>query len=433
MAHGYAMVTGRAQVVMVHVIVGAGNAVGGIINAARSNVPDPLHRRAQPDHRGRRCAAAATGPSTGRRSRSTRRGMVREFVKWDYELAQLRPARDGGGPRADPRPGGAARARSTSRCRARCWPSGTTPSSTPIRARAVVPGRDAAAIRARWTRRRAMLAGARNPIIITKAARPRSRRGARAGAARRDARRAGVRPVPHLPELPPGPSAPRRLRRRAAPRRRPTRSWSSSRTCRGSRAEAPAARDARSSTSAWTRSSRATRCAASPRTWRWPGTPRLTLAALADAVARRVDAARGGRAAAAVGRPSTRRRREAAAAKSRARSQADAPIDMAWALALRRRPAWTTDDRGQRVRSRRHPGTLHAARQLLRGAAVRRARLGAGRRARGQAGRARQDGDLLRGRRRLHLRRAHRRALRLARLQPARRSSWSSTTARGTR
>ncbi|MBI1962336.1 MAG: hypothetical protein HYS37_03090, partial [Candidatus Rokubacteria bacterium] len=39
MAHGYAMVTGRPQVVMVHVIVGAGNALGGIINAARANVP----------------------------------------------------------------------------------------------------------------------------------------------------------------------------------------------------------------------------------------------------------------------------------------------------------------------------------------------------------------------------------------------------------
>jgi len=39
MAHGYALVTGRPQVVMVHVIVGAGNAVGGIINAARANVP----------------------------------------------------------------------------------------------------------------------------------------------------------------------------------------------------------------------------------------------------------------------------------------------------------------------------------------------------------------------------------------------------------
>src|SRR2546425_11731943 len=39
MAHGYAMVTGRPQVVMVHVIVGTANALGGIINAARGNVP----------------------------------------------------------------------------------------------------------------------------------------------------------------------------------------------------------------------------------------------------------------------------------------------------------------------------------------------------------------------------------------------------------
>src|SRR3989337_2845746 len=39
MAHGYTIVSGRPQAVMVHVIVGAGNAVGGIINAARSNVP----------------------------------------------------------------------------------------------------------------------------------------------------------------------------------------------------------------------------------------------------------------------------------------------------------------------------------------------------------------------------------------------------------
>ena len=39
MAHGYAMVTRRAQTVMVHVIVGAANALGGVINAARAQVP----------------------------------------------------------------------------------------------------------------------------------------------------------------------------------------------------------------------------------------------------------------------------------------------------------------------------------------------------------------------------------------------------------
>ena len=39
MAHGYYMVTGEPQVVMVHVIVGTANASGAIINAARAQVP----------------------------------------------------------------------------------------------------------------------------------------------------------------------------------------------------------------------------------------------------------------------------------------------------------------------------------------------------------------------------------------------------------
>src|SRR5947209_18268399 len=39
MAHGYAMITGRPQAVMVHVIVGTANGLGGVINAARGNVP----------------------------------------------------------------------------------------------------------------------------------------------------------------------------------------------------------------------------------------------------------------------------------------------------------------------------------------------------------------------------------------------------------
>src|SRR5260370_11797522 len=39
MAHGYTMVTGPAQVVMGHVIVGAGHAPGRGINAGRSQVP----------------------------------------------------------------------------------------------------------------------------------------------------------------------------------------------------------------------------------------------------------------------------------------------------------------------------------------------------------------------------------------------------------
>ena len=39
MAHGYAMVTGRPQAMMVHVGVGTANALNGLINASRQNVP----------------------------------------------------------------------------------------------------------------------------------------------------------------------------------------------------------------------------------------------------------------------------------------------------------------------------------------------------------------------------------------------------------
>src|SRR5581483_2692613 len=85
MAHGYAMVTGRPQVVMVHVIVGAANALGGIINAARSNVPilfsagrTPLTERGAAGARTRYIQWAQESFDQG--------GMAREFVKWDYEL-----------------------------------------------------------------------------------------------------------------------------------------------------------------------------------------------------------------------------------------------------------------------------------------------------------------------------------------------------------
>jgi acetolactate synthase-1/2/3 large subunit len=85
MAHGFAMVTGRPQVVMVHVIVGTANALGGIINAARSNAPilvtagrTPLTEDKLPGARNRHIHWAQESFDQG--------AMVREFVKWDYEL-----------------------------------------------------------------------------------------------------------------------------------------------------------------------------------------------------------------------------------------------------------------------------------------------------------------------------------------------------------
>lgn len=88
MAHGYYAVTGRPQVVMVHVSVGTANAVGAIINAARSQVPvlftagrTPLTEEGLPGSRNIYIHWAQEAFDQA--------GMVREFVKWDYELRNV--------------------------------------------------------------------------------------------------------------------------------------------------------------------------------------------------------------------------------------------------------------------------------------------------------------------------------------------------------
>jgi acetolactate synthase-1/2/3 large subunit len=70
MAHGYTMITGRPQAMMVHVGVGTANALTGLINASRQNIDPVLPgvRRSPSRARARR----ATTTSTGRRSTSTR-------------------------------------------------------------------------------------------------------------------------------------------------------------------------------------------------------------------------------------------------------------------------------------------------------------------------------------------------------------------------
>src|SRR5882672_12678984 len=85
MAHGAYAMTGRPQAVMVHVNVGTGNTINNLINLSRDRVPLIL--------------AAGRTPITekgafGSRSRQIhwgqemfdQAGMVREVVKWDYEL-----------------------------------------------------------------------------------------------------------------------------------------------------------------------------------------------------------------------------------------------------------------------------------------------------------------------------------------------------------
>ncbi len=85
MAHGAYLMTGHAQAVMVHVNVGTGNTLNNLTNASRDRIPLIL--------------AAGRTPITekgsfGSRSRPIhwaqemfdQAGMVREMVKWDYEL-----------------------------------------------------------------------------------------------------------------------------------------------------------------------------------------------------------------------------------------------------------------------------------------------------------------------------------------------------------
>jgi len=88
MAHGYTMVTGRAQAVMVHVIVGAGNAAGGVINAARSNIPMLFSAGRNPITEAGN-AGSRDRPIHWAQEAFDQAGMLREFVKWDYELRRF--------------------------------------------------------------------------------------------------------------------------------------------------------------------------------------------------------------------------------------------------------------------------------------------------------------------------------------------------------
>ncbi len=85
MAHGYYLVTGKPQAVMVHVNVGSANAIMGIINASRDHVPilftagrTPLTEQGLP---GSRDIHIHWGQESFDQA-----AMLREYVKWDYEL-----------------------------------------------------------------------------------------------------------------------------------------------------------------------------------------------------------------------------------------------------------------------------------------------------------------------------------------------------------
>jgi len=86
MALGYYAVTGKPQVVMVHVNVGTANALTGLINASRGNIPVIFTSGRTP--------YSETGDREGLRTREVhwpqemfdQGALAREIVKWDYEL-----------------------------------------------------------------------------------------------------------------------------------------------------------------------------------------------------------------------------------------------------------------------------------------------------------------------------------------------------------
>lgn len=85
MAHGYTMVTGEPQVVMVHVNVGTSNALTGIMNAARANIPMLFTAGRTPITEGELRGGRNLHIHWAQES-FDQAAMLREYVKWDYEL-----------------------------------------------------------------------------------------------------------------------------------------------------------------------------------------------------------------------------------------------------------------------------------------------------------------------------------------------------------
>ena len=90
MAHGYYRTCGKPAAVMVHVTVGTANTICGLMNAARDNVPVLLAAGRTPITETGHAASRNRSIHWGQES-FDQGGMVREFVKWDYELREGQP------------------------------------------------------------------------------------------------------------------------------------------------------------------------------------------------------------------------------------------------------------------------------------------------------------------------------------------------------
>lgn len=89
MAHGAALISGRPQALMLHVNVGTANVACAVANAARDRIPLLVTAGRSPI-----LESGATGardlPIHWSQEMFDQAGLVREFVKWDYELRDPR-------------------------------------------------------------------------------------------------------------------------------------------------------------------------------------------------------------------------------------------------------------------------------------------------------------------------------------------------------
>jgi len=86
MAHGYTMVSGRPQAMMVHVGMGTANSINCIINASRQNIPMLFTAGRTPITESGDIPGARNNYIHWAQEHFDQGAMLREFVKWDYEL-----------------------------------------------------------------------------------------------------------------------------------------------------------------------------------------------------------------------------------------------------------------------------------------------------------------------------------------------------------
>lgn len=85
MAHGYYLMTGKPAGVIVHVNVGLANSVMGLINARSENVPIMMFSGRTPITEAGRFGSRSSPIHWGQEM-FDQAGLVREVVKWDYEM-----------------------------------------------------------------------------------------------------------------------------------------------------------------------------------------------------------------------------------------------------------------------------------------------------------------------------------------------------------